>query len=117
MAPYCDKLRPKLREALSASLATVCEQATAGLSMLNTRQRPVAPFLALVYGSRAFRQWWITAETACSQELKMCLGYRENDLCRLDILIAGEPALPLAAIVHREEAHGAGTLLTPNLSP
>ena len=44
-------------------------------------------------------------------------GYRENDLCRLDILIAGEPALPLAAIVHREEAHGAGKLLTPNLSP
>ena len=33
------------------------------------------------------------------------------------ILIAGEPALPLAAIVHREEAHGAGKLLTPNLSP
>ena len=44
-------------------------------------------------------------------------GYRENDLCRLDILIAGEPALPLAAIVHREEAHGAGTLFTPNLHP
>ena len=44
-------------------------------------------------------------------------GYRENDLCRLDILIAGEPALPLAAIVHREEAHGAGKLLTHNLNP
>merc|ERR1719393_380664 len=42
-------------------------------------------------------------------------GYRENDLCRLDILIAGEPALPLAAIVHREEAHGAGKLLTRKL--
>ena len=28
-------------------------------------------------------------------------GYRENDLVRLDVLIAGEPALPLAAIVHK----------------
>ena len=95
VAPYCDKLRPKLREALSASLATVCEQATAGLSMLNTRQRPVAPFLALVYGSRAFRQWWITAETACSQELKMCLGYRENDLNLADHLGDHKRALQL----------------------
>ena len=32
------------------------------------------------------------------------IDYRENDLVRLDILIAGEPAPPLAAIVHRDAA-------------
>merc|ERR1719472_166250 len=42
-------------------------------------------------------------------------GYRENDLVRLDILIAGEPALPLAAIVHRDDAHATGKLLTSKL--
>ena len=118
VAPHCAKLKPKLRETLSASLAKVCEQATAvrdahplpclrspppsshvflpnhlrhqfctcflpvnsrcsqGLSMLNTRTRPVAPFLALVYGSRSFRQWWITADVSCSQELRMWCAAR-----------------------------------------
>ena len=35
-------------------------------------------------------------------------GYRPNDLVRLDILIAGEEAPPLSAIVHRDAAHGTG---------
>ena len=42
-------------------------------------------------------------------------GYRQNDLCRLDVLIAGEAALPLAAIVHRDDAQSAGKLLTRKL--
>ena len=42
-------------------------------------------------------------------------GYRQNDLCRLDVLIAGEPALPLAAIVHRDDAQAVGKLLTRKL--
>ena len=42
-------------------------------------------------------------------------GYRQNDLCRLDVLIAGEAALPLAAIVHRDDAQAVGKLLTRKL--
>jgi len=42
-------------------------------------------------------------------------GYRPNDLVRLDILINGEPALPLAAIVPREDAHATGKALTRKL--
>ena len=42
-------------------------------------------------------------------------GYRENDLVRLDVLINGEQALPLSAIVHRESAHGTGKALTRKL--
>ena len=42
-------------------------------------------------------------------------GYRENDLVRLDILINGEPALPLSAIVHRDSAHSTGKALTRKL--
>ena len=39
-------------------------------------------------------------------------GYRPNDLVRLDILIAGEEAMPLSAIVHRDAAHQTGKGLT-----
>merc|ERR1719199_1729159 len=42
-------------------------------------------------------------------------GYRPNDLVRLDILIAGEPASPLANIVHREASHTIGKALTRKL--
>ena len=42
-------------------------------------------------------------------------GYRENDLVRLDVLINGEQALPLSAIVHRDSAHGTGKALTRKL--
>ena len=63
VAPHAPLLRPKLRDALSASLAAVCEQSTSGLSLLTTRSRPVAPFLALVYSARAFRQWWSATDT------------------------------------------------------
>ena len=40
---------------------------------------------------------------------------RPNDLVRLDVLINGEPALPLAAIVHRDVAHATGKALTRKL--
>merc|ERR1711998_525094 len=40
-------------------------------------------------------------------------GYRSNDLVRLDILINGENAPPLANIVHRDVAHSVGKALTP----
>ena len=36
------------------------------------------------------------------------IDYRENDLVRLDILIAGENAAPLAAIVHRDASFNLG---------
>ena len=42
-------------------------------------------------------------------------GYRPNDLVRLDILINGENAPPLANIVHRDNAHRMGKALTRRL--
>ena len=42
-------------------------------------------------------------------------GYRANDLVRLDILIAGEPASPLANIVHRDSSHSVGKALCRRL--
>ena len=42
-------------------------------------------------------------------------GYRENDLVRLDILINGEQAAPLSAIVHKDAAHKTGKALTRKL--
>jgi len=41
--------------------------------------------------------------------------YRENDLVRLDILINGELAPPLAAIVHKDSAFAVGKALTRRL--
>ena len=42
-------------------------------------------------------------------------GYRKNELVRLDILIAGEAAPPLASIVHKDAAHSVGKALTRKL--
>lgn len=42
-------------------------------------------------------------------------GYRPNDLVRLDILINGELAAPLANIVHRDAAFTVGKALTRKL--
>ena len=42
-------------------------------------------------------------------------GYRANELVRLDILIAGEQAAPLANIVHRDNAYSTGKALTRRL--
>ena len=42
-------------------------------------------------------------------------GYRPNDLVRLDVLINGEQAAPLSAIVHRDDAHRTGKALTRKL--
>ena len=42
-------------------------------------------------------------------------GYRANDLVRLDILINGENAAPLANIVHRDNSHNVGKALTRRL--
>jgi len=42
-------------------------------------------------------------------------GYRPNDLVRLDILINGEIATPLANIVHRTNSHYIGKALTRKL--
>ena len=42
-------------------------------------------------------------------------GYRPNDLVRLDILINGENAPPLANIVHRDNSHSVGKALCRRL--
>jgi len=49
-----------------------------------------------------------------SMEYKV-IGFRENDLVRLDIMINGEPAPPLACIVHRDAAHSIGKGMTRKL--
>jgi len=49
-----------------------------------------------------------------SMEYSM-IGYRPNDLVRLDILINGELAPPLANIVHRDAAFTVGKALTKKL--
>ena len=43
------------------------------------------------------------------------LGFREGNLCRLDILIAGEVVAPLSQIVNRESAFEIGGKLLPKL--
>lgn len=43
------------------------------------------------------------------------IGYRANDLVRLDIKINGEDASPLASIAHRDAAYGVGKKLTEKL--
>ena len=45
----------------------------------------------------------------------MVTDYRENDLVRMDILIAGEVAPPLAAIVHKDIAASMGKGMTRKL--
>jgi GTP-binding protein LepA len=43
------------------------------------------------------------------------IGYRENNLVKLDVLINGDPVEPLATIVHRDKAYGVGRALTEKL--
>ncbi|NLJ99741.1 MAG: elongation factor 4 [Clostridia bacterium] len=42
-------------------------------------------------------------------------GYKEADLVKVDILIAGEPVDALSFIVHEDEAHSRGRILTERL--
>ena len=43
------------------------------------------------------------------------IGYRENDLVRLDVLINSERADPLTTIVHKDNAYGVGKGLVEKL--
>ena len=43
------------------------------------------------------------------------IGYRENDLVRLDVKINDEEAPPLATIVHRDKSYAVGKALTEKL--
>ncbi len=43
------------------------------------------------------------------------MGYRAGDLVKMDILLLGEPTDALSTIVHRSEAHRAGTLICERL--
>ncbi|NJM49047.1 MAG: elongation factor 4, partial [Alkalinema sp. RU_4_3] len=49
-----------------------------------------------------------------SMEYKV-IGYRENNLVKLDVLINGDPVDPLATIVHRDKAYAVGRALTEKL--
>jgi len=43
------------------------------------------------------------------------IGYRKNDLVRMDIRINGEEAAPLALICHKDQAQGLGRAMTEKL--
>ena len=43
------------------------------------------------------------------------IGYRENTLVKLDVMINGDPVDSLATIVHRDKAYGVGRALTEKL--
>lgn len=43
------------------------------------------------------------------------IGYRENALVKLDVMINGDPVDSLATIVHRDKAYGVGRALTEKL--
>ncbi len=51
----------------------------------------------------------------CQERRGVLIGYRKNDLVRLDVLINSERADPLTSIVHKDKAYGIGRSLVEKL--
>ena len=101
VAPHAPLLKEKLKEGLGAALEGVCAKIGGAAAHAHrpgigqAPKQPSAPFLSLIYASRAFRQWWLTEKSEASQEEQMIIKYREFDLNLTDHVADHRRALHL----------------------
>ncbi|KOO52936.1 hypothetical protein Ctob_013496, partial [Chrysochromulina tobinii] len=101
VAPHAPLLKEKLKEGLGAALEGVCAKIGGAAAHAHrpgigqAPKQPCAPFLSLIYASRAFRQWWLTEKSEASQEEQMIIKYREFDLNLTDHVADHRRALHL----------------------